>query len=94
MYQDSVKPFMWICAAILPTAYVIGLLFSLHTHIDMVWKNPVSKAHGDVQPQKLYPVHIIHPGQEPPEEPNEQTPLNANIIQGKTIVRSFITPTN
>ncbi|OAD78360.1 hypothetical protein PHYBLDRAFT_24420, partial [Phycomyces blakesleeanus NRRL 1555(-)] len=38
VYENSVKPFMWICAAILPSAYLIGLVFSLHTHVDMVWK--------------------------------------------------------
>lgn len=85
VYQNSVKPFMWICAAILPSAYVIGLMFSLHTHADMVWKNSSTKAHGEVvvPPQKVYPVHIIHPTQEASQEPNEQTPLNASVIQGK-----------
>ncbi|KAI8639253.1 Sodium/calcium exchanger protein-domain-containing protein [Parasitella parasitica] len=88
VYQNSVKPFMLICAAILPSAYVIGLLFSLHTHADMVWKNPTStstkhpvvEAHPAtvVHPQRLYPVHII-----PQEQghPNEQTPINAYGIQ-------------
>ncbi|KAI9252827.1 Sodium/calcium exchanger protein-domain-containing protein [Phascolomyces articulosus] len=40
VYQNSVKPFMWICAIILPSAYIIGLVFSLHTHNDVVWKSP------------------------------------------------------
>lgn len=74
VYQNSVKPFMWICAAILPSAYIIGLLFSLHTHADMVWKSSQQlKPHED-RP-KVYPIAIIHPGQQQP--PTEQTPLNA-----------------
>jgi Ca2+:H+ antiporter len=50
---------MWICAAILPSAYVIGLLFSLHTHADMVWKS--SNKHAESSAPIVYPVHIIHP---------------------------------
>ncbi|KAI9260007.1 hypothetical protein EDC94DRAFT_635370 [Helicostylum pulchrum] len=62
VYQNSVKPLMWLCAAILPSAYVIGLVFSLHTHVDMVWKS------NDTSPKKnanltyyerLMPTHII-----------------------------------
>lgn len=81
---------MLICAAILPSAYVIGLLFSLHTHADMVWKNPTStttkhpivEAHTAtvVHPQRVYPVHII--SQQEQEHPNEQTPINAYSIHG------------
>lgn len=85
VYQNSVKPFMWICAAILPSAYIIGLLFSLHTHADMVWKSSQQlKPHED-RP-KVYPIAIIHPGQQQP--PTEQTPLNAadpQILHGKYI---------
>lgn len=80
LYQNSVKPYMWICAAILPSAYVIGLIFSLHTHADMVWK---SSTKADENPnERVYPVHIIHAQQ--PHALNEQTPLNAdpNFLQG------------
>lgn len=67
---------MWICAAILPSAYIIGLLFSLHTHADMVWKssNALTKPH-EAPHQRVYPVTIIHPNH--PVSMNEQTPLNA-----------------
>ncbi|KAI9474093.1 MAG: hypothetical protein EXX96DRAFT_596945 [Benjaminiella poitrasii] len=80
VYQKSVKPFMWICAAILPSAYVIGLIFSLHTHADMVWKSQASKTHDPasttvVHSERIYPVHIIHPAQ---HEVNEHTPLNSS----------------
>ncbi|KAG1459802.1 hypothetical protein G6F56_006082 [Rhizopus delemar] len=66
VYQNSVKPFMYICAAILPSAYIIGLLFSLHTHADMVWKsaNPKHGSHELATQQSLYPVHIIPHHQE------------------------------
>ncbi|KAI7891602.1 uncharacterized protein EV154DRAFT_507287 [Mucor mucedo] len=61
VYQNSVKPLMWLCAAILPSAYIIGLVFSLHTHVDMVWKSNHSD-HKNSSPtyyQRLMPTHII-----------------------------------
>ncbi|KAF7721632.1 hypothetical protein EC973_004353 [Apophysomyces ossiformis] len=42
VYQNSVKPLTWICAAILPSAYVVGLVFSLHTHVDMKLKPQIA----------------------------------------------------
>ncbi|KAG2219078.1 hypothetical protein INT45_000361 [Circinella minor] len=71
VYQNSVKPLMWICAAILPSAYVIGIVFSLRTHVDMVWKQQEPKQgsqHASYY-QKLMPGHFIshlihHPGQQ------------------------------
>ncbi|KAI8379314.1 Sodium/calcium exchanger protein-domain-containing protein [Radiomyces spectabilis] len=68
VYQNSVKPLMWLCAAILPSAYIIGLVFSLHTHVDMVWKSEPPKSSANNQKmsetapthhQKLIPTHII-----------------------------------
>lgn len=83
VYQNSVKPYMWICAAILPSAYIIGLLFSLHTHADMVWKSSTSLAKPATAPHpRVFPITIIHPSQ---TEAHEQTPLNApdtHIVQG------------
>ncbi|ORZ13084.1 hypothetical protein BCR42DRAFT_330822 [Absidia repens] len=63
VYQNSVKPLMWLCAAILPSVYVIGLVFSLHTHVDKIW-NSSSKSDENPQHQqsyyhKLLPGHII-----------------------------------
>lgn len=84
VYQNSVKPFMLICAAILPSAYIIGLLFSLHTHADMVWKSTQTKPHEVPPHQRVYPVTIIHPSHHPV---NEQTPLNAvdpQVLQAVT----------
>ncbi|KAI9265625.1 Sodium/calcium exchanger protein-domain-containing protein [Sporodiniella umbellata] len=55
VYQNHVKPLMYICAAILPSAYIIGLLFSLHTHADMVWKSTMTRQ----ETPNLYPVHLV-----------------------------------
>ncbi|CAM0140354.1 hypothetical protein VKS41_007016 [Umbelopsis sp. WA50703] len=60
VYQNSVKPLMWICALVLPSAYFIALVFSLHTHADMVW----SSSHGhhgaeESNYRKLLPTHIM-----------------------------------
>ncbi|KAI8372140.1 Sodium/calcium exchanger protein-domain-containing protein [Blakeslea trispora] len=57
VYQNSVKPLMWLCAAILPSAYIIGLVFSLHTHVDMVWKNKSKPTL--TYYQRLMPTHLI-----------------------------------
>jgi Ca2+:H+ antiporter len=84
VYQNSVKPFTWICAVILPSAYLIGLMFSLHTHADMVWEGKTSsKTDHDVIIERAYPVHIIHPNQ----APNEQTPI---IAQRKSFKLCFM----
>lgn len=58
-------------------AYVIGIVFSLHTHVDMVW----DKQHDKKPPtglayyQKLMPGHIIshlvhHPQEQADYQPN------------------------
>ncbi|KAI9489953.1 Sodium/calcium exchanger protein-domain-containing protein [Zychaea mexicana] len=80
VYQNSVKPLMWFCAAILPSAYVIGIVFSLRTHVDMVWKKPEHSAplqHGSYY-QKLMPgqfiSHLIHhPGQQQQQQQQQHT---------------------
>ncbi|KAI8885270.1 hypothetical protein K501DRAFT_246441 [Backusella circina FSU 941] len=61
VYQQSVKPLMWICVAILPSAYIIGIVFSLRTHVDMVWQsnNSKNKSKKSTYYQKLLPMHII-----------------------------------
>ncbi|KAI8344818.1 hypothetical protein BC941DRAFT_341652 [Chlamydoabsidia padenii] len=61
VYQNSVKPLMWLCAAILPSVYSIGLVFSLHTHVEMIWDNGKSQGnqHQESYYQKLLPSHII-----------------------------------
>ncbi|KAL1934405.1 hypothetical protein VTP01DRAFT_6587 [Rhizomucor pusillus] len=79
VYQNSVKPLMWLCAAILPSAYVVGIVFSLHTHVDMVWKK--ANQHHSSYYQKLMPGHIIshlihHPNSHPSAS-SEQTPFKS-----------------
>ncbi|KAI8326071.1 hypothetical protein GQ54DRAFT_253752, partial [Martensiomyces pterosporus] len=50
-YLETVKPFMYVCAAILPLAYLIALWFSLKTHVKHIYSsgqtsNPIGVAHG------------------------------------------------
>ncbi|KAJ8663323.1 calcium/proton exchanger [Lichtheimia ornata] len=84
VYQNKVKPLMWFCAAILPSAYVIGIVFSLRTHVDMVWKKHDQNGNAHNVPhqqlsyyQKLMPGHIIshliHQQQStpPPQHPGQ-----------------------
>ncbi|KAI7866842.1 Sodium/calcium exchanger protein-domain-containing protein [Spinellus fusiger] len=90
VYQNSVKPLMWICAAILPSVYIIGLVFSLHTHVDMVWKSPTPKAQPKAHVpsyQKLLPIHILpnnnhhHQKEAVPYETSEHQPR----VNGSTV---------
>ncbi|KAJ2158076.1 hypothetical protein GGF46_004041 [Coemansia sp. RSA 552] len=39
-YQETVKPFMYFCTAILPLAYLIALWFSLKTHVKHIYSSP------------------------------------------------------
>ncbi|KAJ2724815.1 hypothetical protein GGI07_001667 [Coemansia sp. Benny D115] len=38
-YLDTVRPFMYLCTAILPLAYLIALWFSLKTHVKHIYAN-------------------------------------------------------
>lgn len=47
-YQETVKPFMYFCTAILPLSYLIALWFSLKTHVKHIYSsggvtNPILK---------------------------------------------------
>ncbi|KAG0181222.1 hypothetical protein DFQ29_009012 [Apophysomyces sp. BC1021] len=84
VYQNSVKPLTWICAAILPSAYVIGLVFSLRTHVDMVWKTPSSSGKtNEPYYQKLIPAqiisHLVHP-QHPSEDKQHKQKIKPHAM--------------
>jgi len=38
-FKDAVKPYIWLCAALLFTSYLIGLLFTLRTHAAVIWSS-------------------------------------------------------
>ncbi|KAF3037317.1 hypothetical protein E8E12_002724 [Didymella heteroderae] len=38
-YNEAVKPYTWISAALLFLSYVVGLLFTLRTHAATIWSN-------------------------------------------------------
>ncbi|KAI3639606.1 hypothetical protein MIR68_002300 [Amoeboaphelidium protococcarum] len=37
LYVNKVKPLMYFCAAALPSAYLVGLLFTLRTHVKQIY---------------------------------------------------------
>ncbi|KAJ1992657.1 hypothetical protein H4R33_000930 [Dimargaris cristalligena] len=39
-FHSHAKPFMYFCAAILPTAYLVGLWFTLRTHVKHIYSQP------------------------------------------------------
>ncbi|KAJ1724961.1 hypothetical protein LPJ53_000815 [Coemansia erecta] len=41
-YIDTVRPFMLVCTAVLPLAYLIALWFSLKTHVKHIYSSPGS----------------------------------------------------
>ncbi|KAG2236654.1 hypothetical protein INT48_000209 [Thamnidium elegans] len=83
VYQNSVKPLMWLCAAILPSAYIIGLVFSLHTHVDMVWKSNDTSQKKNANLtyyERLMPTHIISQliHHAPPQEQDSESQTHGN----------------
>lgn len=40
-YQQSVKPFTYICAVLLAMSYLVGLWFTLRTHAALIWTTPI-----------------------------------------------------
>ncbi|KAF9438200.1 hypothetical protein BGZ76_009218 [Entomortierella beljakovae] len=59
-FQQSVKPLMYFCCIILPSAYLIGIWFSLRTHVKQIWSEPTPKSVRDSSIyKKLLPTHIL-----------------------------------
>jgi Ca2+:H+ antiporter len=42
-FRDAVKPYIWLCAFLLFTSYLIGLLFTLRTHAAVIWSSDVDE---------------------------------------------------
>ncbi|KAF9579065.1 hypothetical protein BGW38_004840 [Lunasporangiospora selenospora] len=59
-FQNNVKPLMYFCCIILPSAYLIGIWFSLRTHVKQIWHEPQHPTIRDSSVyRKLIPTHII-----------------------------------
>ncbi|KAF9188789.1 hypothetical protein BGZ51_000313 [Haplosporangium sp. Z 767] len=59
-FQTHVKPLMYFCCIILPSAYLIGIWFSLRTHVKQIWHEPQPKSVRDSSIyKKLLPMHIL-----------------------------------
>ncbi|KAI1317689.1 hypothetical protein EDD11_007995 [Mortierella claussenii] len=59
-FQKSVKPLMYFCCIILPSAYLIGIWFSLRTHVKQIWSEPQPRSIRDSSIyKKLLPMHIL-----------------------------------
>lgn len=79
-YQESVKPFTYICAALLALSYLVGLWFTLRTHAALIWSTPaheekhiISSAHQDPQtPATVYlqRSHMNSSQELPPNSPH------------------------
>ncbi|KAI8142861.1 Sodium/calcium exchanger protein-domain-containing protein [Fennellomyces sp. T-0311] len=100
VYQNSVKPFMWICAIILPSAYIIGLVFSLHTHNDVVWKSPTSDATAQQQQQqsylayyqRLFQSYLTTQSQQQQQQADEDEDDNGSLTKRRTQSGELIDP--
>ncbi|KAJ2480872.1 hypothetical protein EV174_003611 [Coemansia sp. RSA 2320] len=67
-YNDTVKPFMFFCTAILPLAYLIALWFSLKTHVKHIYSsgstsNPIIRHVLELFRRALGPEGISRTGQ-------------------------------
>lgn len=59
-FQKNVKPLMYICCVILPSAYLIGIWFSLKTHVEQIWHEPQQPSiETSSIYRKLIPTHIV-----------------------------------
>jgi len=59
-FQKNVKPLMYFCCIILPSAYLIGIWFSLRTHVKQIWHEPPARSIRDSSIyKKLLPIHIL-----------------------------------
>ncbi|GJJ73013.1 Ca2+:H+ antiporter [Entomortierella parvispora] len=59
-FQKNVKPLMYFCCIILPSAYLIGIWFSLRTHVKQIWSEPAKPSVRDSSIyKKLLPLHIL-----------------------------------
>ncbi|KAG0301569.1 hypothetical protein BGZ98_008216 [Dissophora globulifera] len=59
-FQKNVKPLMYFCCIILPSAYLIGIWFSLRTHVKQIWHEPQPRSVRDSSIyKKLLPMHIL-----------------------------------
>ncbi|KAF9425742.1 hypothetical protein BGZ94_007270 [Podila epigama] len=59
-FQLNVKPLMYFCCIILPSAYLIGIWFSLRTHVKQIWHEPQHPSgHDSSIYRKLIPSHIV-----------------------------------
>ncbi|KAF9931632.1 hypothetical protein FBU30_009808 [Linnemannia zychae] len=59
-FQKNVKPLMYFCCIILPSAYLIGIWFSLRTHVKQIWNEPPPRSVRDSSIyKKLLPIHIL-----------------------------------
>ncbi|KAG0202622.1 hypothetical protein BGX28_004913 [Mortierella sp. GBA30] len=59
-FQKNVKPLMYFCCIILPSAYLIGIWFSLRTHVKQIWHEPQTRSVRDSSIyKKLLPLHIL-----------------------------------
>ncbi|KAF9976511.1 hypothetical protein BGZ73_008451 [Actinomortierella ambigua] len=59
-FQTHVKPLMYFCCIILPTAYLVGIWFSLRTHVKQIWHEPQHNPARDSSIyKKLLPIHIV-----------------------------------
>ena len=60
-YLHRTQPLMYVCAAILPSAYLVGLWFTLRTHVKQIYSHD-SKKHDSMllaaSPRPSVPVHI------------------------------------
>ncbi|KAG4300715.1 hypothetical protein PCANB_002970 [Pneumocystis canis] len=76
-YQNSVKPFTYICALTLILSYLIGLWFTLRTHAAMIWQTPITASVLDT-PKEGITSRLI------------KTPIRESQFFRKIIPKSFL----
>ena len=59
-FQDSVKPFTYICAILLALSYLVGLWFTLRTHAALIWTTPVHEEKHAMHTEPQTPATVLH----------------------------------
>jgi Ca2+:H+ antiporter len=77
-FTKAVKPYIWLCAALLFLSYLIGLLFTLRTHAAVIW----SSEQDEKKPVDMLSSQLSHSGHF--EFPNTLTrqATNNSVMRG------------
>lgn len=106
-YITHVRPFMYLCAAILPTAYLIGLWFTLRTHVHQIYSSGQQDGghqrqsmmsvrrsqHQPLRPSQILSIHSDHvPNSAASGTAAAHAPISRQNSARRSVNRNSMTP--